>query len=104
MNFYFLHLSSAYTYVDLLQLLQQPTSRFPVTWLDDLAAAGYAVAAYGKVDTGGYYANNTRTHNWEWNGFHENPKEHWCTLARPAGLDLQIGGRSVIEGELVFEA
>jgi hypothetical protein len=24
-----------------------------------------------------------------WNGFHENPKEHWCTLARPARLDLQ---------------
>ena len=47
------------------------------------------MAAYGKVDTGGYYANNTGTHNWEWNGFHENPKEHWCTLARPAGLDLQ---------------
>jgi hypothetical protein len=23
------------------------------------------VAAYGKVDTGGYYANNTGTHNWE---------------------------------------
>ena len=37
------------------------------------------MAAYGKVDTGGYYANNTGTHNWEWNGFQE--PEHWCARA-----------------------
>ena len=48
------------------------------------------MAAYGKVDTGAYYANNTGTHNWEWNGFHENPKEHWCTLARPAAAALAL--------------
>ena len=57
--------------------------------LDDLRHAGYSVGAYGKLDTGAFYANNTGTHNWEWNGFHENPKEHWCTLARSADVQLR---------------
>ena len=44
---------------------------------------GYEVRTYGKLDVGGTCSDSVPcdpAHNESgWNGFHVNPKEHWCT-------------------------
>jgi arylsulfatase A-like enzyme len=56
----------------------------------EMTSHGYEVRTYGKLDVGGVCSDNVPcdpAHNESgWNGFHVNPKEHWCTLVRAAGV------------------
>ena len=41
--------------------------------------------SFGKLDVGSVCSENVACDS-DWNGFHSNPKEHWCTLARAADV------------------
>ncbi len=55
------------------------------TLLEELAARHYDVRAFGKLDVGSVCSENVACDS-DWNGFHANPKEHWCTLVRAADV------------------
>ena len=57
--------------------------RGATTLLEELAARQYDVRAFGKLDCGSVCSENVACDS-DWNGFHANPKEHWCAL-RPRG-------------------
>ena len=51
--------------------------RGATTLLEELAARQYDVRAFGKLDCGSVCSENVACDS-DWNGFHANPKEHWC--------------------------
>ena len=55
-----------------------------------MAQRGYEVRTFGKFDVGGTCTSNVpcdpANNESVWNGFHVNPKEHWCTLVRAADI------------------
>ena len=57
--------------------------RGATTLLEELAARQYDVRAFGKLDCGSVCSENVACDS-DWNGFHANPKEHWCA-PRPRG-------------------
>ena len=56
--------------------------RGATTLLEELAARQYDVRAFGKLDCGSVCSENVACDS-DWNGFHANPKEHWCAPRPP---------------------
>ena len=56
--------------------------RGATTLLEELAARQYDVRAFGKLDCGSVCSENVACDS-DWNGFHANPKEHWCAAKAP---------------------
>ena len=57
--------------------------RGATTLLEELTARQYDVRTFGKLDCGSVCSENVACDS-DWNGFHANPKEHWCA-PRPRG-------------------